>query len=752
MPALLSVLALLACGAPGARAERLTIERLFAAPDLAGQSLRSPRIAPDGRLIAYLKGAADDKDRLDLWAYDLRTHAHRRLIDARALLPPGGGALSAEEAARRERQRSSALSGIVEYAFASDSQLLLVPLGGELYLYDLGAPEDRAVRRLTHGGGYATDARFSPRGRFVSFIRERNLWVLDLSSGREWALTHATEPTESYGVAEFIAQEEMDRDTGYWWAPDESRIAFTRVDESPVAETQRFEINATDVQVVRQRYPYAGSANARVELYVAALVPAAAPVKVEFGADADSYLARVQFLPDSLRLAVQWQSRDQKTLQLVLADAVRGSASVLVTEHNPHWIALNDDLRFLKKSPRFIWASDRSGFRHLYLYDLSGRLLRQLTSGESMTIGDDDSGLKGVDEKHGYVYFMSNASSVLERQLYRVPLDHPAAPQRVTVAPGWHSVRMAEDASVFLDTYSDADTPPQVTLRTADGTAIEALVPNRLDAGHPYFPYRDQRAPREFGELTASDGQVLHFELTRPARLEPGKRYPVIVYVYGGPHVQNVQNSWGGSWQMFEQLLANEGFVVFTLDNRGSGKRGERFESASWRHLSDVEVEDQVAGVRFLRSLPFVAPDRIGLFGWSYGGYMALQGILRAPESFAAAVAGAPVTDWRLYDTHYTERYLGTPAENPDGYRSAGVLTYAAQLRRPLLVIHGMADDNVLFQHSTLLMKRLQDLDLPFELMTYPGGKHGLIRHQDQGPHAMHAILEFFTRTLKAQP
>jgi dipeptidyl-peptidase-4 len=232
--------------------------------------------------------------------------------------------------------------------------------------------------------------------------------------------------------------------------------------------------------------------------------------------------------------------------------------------------------------------------------------------------------------------------------------------------------------------------------------------------------------------------------------MEPGRRYPVIVEVYGGPHVQNVTDSWGGYWDRFEELLASEGFIVFVLDNRGSGMRGERFESTSWHHLSDVEVEDQVTGVQFLRSLAFVDGDHIGIFGWSYGGYMALQSVLRAPEYFAAAVAGAPVTDWRLYDTHYTERYLGTPQDNPEGYAKSDVLTYAATLKRPLLLIHGMADDNVLFQHSTLLMKALQDANRPFELMTYPGGKHGLVRHADQGPHALGTIVDFFRRTLAA--
>jgi dipeptidyl-peptidase 4 len=747
-----ALLALLLVAAPSARTEQLSIQRLFAAPDLSGPALRGARLSPDGQLVAYLRGADDDRDRQDLWAYDRRTRQHRRLVDARALLPPGGVALSAEEAARRERQRSSAFSGIVEYQFSSDSRYLLVPLGGDLFLYDLAAPAGQVLRRLTHTAAYETDARFSPRGRYVSFIREQNLYAIELATGREIAVTTGGKGVVSAGVAEFIAQEEMGRDTGYWWSPDEAFLAYTLSDETPVALTQRLEIGANGPGVVPQRYPFAGTANARVSLHVAPLNAPASAVRVDLGTDADTYLARVQFLPDSRRLAVQRQRRDQRVLELLLADATSGTTQVLLTERGAHWVPLHDDLKFLAHSPQFIWASDRGGYRHLYLYDLQGQLIRPLTSGTSMTVGDSsESGLRGVDERRGYVYFMSNATSVLERQLYRVKLSG-GAPERITTEPGWHSVRMDEQASVFLDTHSSHDSPPSVTLREAAGRPLATLVANRLEPSHPYYPYLDHHATPQFGTLTAADGQTLHYKLLKPVGLVPGRRYPAIVEVYGGPHVQNVSDSWGGQWEYFQQLLVSSGFVVFVLDNRGSGMRGDRFEAASWHHLGDVEVEDQVAGANFLRSLPFVDGTRIGIFGWSYGGYMALQTILRAPESFAAAVSGAPVTDWRLYDTHYTERYMGTPQDNPTGYEKASALTYAPTLRRPLLLVHGMADDNVLFENSTRLMKALQDANRPFELMTYPGGKHGLVRHADQGPHALGTILAFFQRTLGAAP
>ncbi len=749
------VLAALA-GMSAARAEKLTLERIFSAPDLTGPGLRSPKLSPDGRLVTYLRGREDDKDRLDLWAYDIRSGSHRRLVDS-TLLAPEERPLSAEEEQRRERQRTSSLSGIVEYEISADSRYLLVPLGGDLYVYDLRARPQDAVRRITDTESYETDARFSPRGRYVSFIRDQNLIVHDLQTGREHAITREGGGPVSFGVAEFIAQEEMDRDTGYWWSPDERHIAFTRVDASTVAEVERFEIYAENVQVIRQRYPAAGERNAVVELYVAPVQPSAGAraVRVDLGPDPDFYLARVTWFPDGQALAVQRQSRDQKTLTLLRADIATGATRALITERSDTWVSLHDELTFLERSPRFIWASSRTGFKHLYLYDLDGNLVRALTSGEWQVVGDgSERALRGVDERRGRIYFMANADTPLERHLYSVSLDRPEAGMvRVTQPGGWHSVVMSRDASVFLDTFSTPDRPPSVTLRSADGKALTALVPNELTADHPYAPYLSDHLPTEFGTLRAADGQTLYYQIIKPREIVPGRRYPVIVDVYGGPGYQRVRRAWGGyprsNEGYFRQYLAQRGYVVFTLDNRGSGFRGVEFESALYLRMASVEVQDQVAGVEFLKTLPYVDPTRIGIFGWSYGGYMALMCMMQAPDVFTAGVAGAPVTDWKLYDTHYTERYLATPQSNPEGYAASNVLNHASRLSGPLLVIHGMADDNVLFTHSTALFRKLQELGKPFDVMVYPGSKHGLLRHADTGPHAYRTIARFFDLWLR---
>ncbi len=739
----------LACGAlligSLCQAGTLTLERLFSAPDLSGPVLRGVEISPDGRLVAYLRARDDDKDRFDLWAYDISARRHRQLVDSRTLAGEDR-ALSAEEEARRERQRTSAFSGILEYSFAPDSGSVLIPLNGDLYLYDLRRNGRDAVRRITTTAAYETDARFSPRSRFVSFVRDQNLHVIDLANGQERAVTREGGGLVSFGVAEFIAQEEMDRDTGYWWSPDERHIAVTRVDESPVAEVERFEIDATGARVVRQRYPATGGANAFVSLYIADLT-ADSRLPVNLGADADIYLARVDWFPDARSLAVQRQSRDQKTLELLRVDALTGKSRVLITERAEHWVPLHRELTFLERAPQFLWASSRDGYQHLYLYANDGRLIRQVTEGPYMVAGEgSEAAIRAVDERARRVYFTASRDTPIERHLYSASLDTAGKPQQVTAGAGWHGVAMSTDARVFVDSFSNANQPRSVTLRRANGREIVPLLPNKLDAKHPYAAYLDAHVSPEFGTLPAADGQLMQYKLLKPRDMRVGVRYPVLIDVYGGPGVQRVTNAWGA---LFHQYLAQHGFVVFALDNRGSGMRGTKFETALGGRLADAEVRDQLAGVEWLRTLPFVDAQRIGMFGWSYGGYMTLMCLMRAPDHLAAGVAGAPVTDWTLYDTHYTERYLSTPASNAAGYQAANVLEYASQLRRPLLLVHGMADDNVLFAHSTVLMKRLQDLQKPFDLMTYPGGKHGLIRQNATAWHAHAQMVRFFEATLR---
>jgi dipeptidyl-peptidase-4 len=375
-------------------------------------------------------------------------------------------------------------------------------------------------------------------------------------------------------------------------------------------------------------------------------------------------------------------------------------------------------------------------------------MLRQLTAGEWSVDDFRTRAIKAIDEKNRLIYFSATEKTPIERHLYSTSLDtqDPHQITKISQEEGLHSVAMAPDAQFYVDVFNSSAQPPQVRLHSADGRLITYLLENRLNDQHPDAPYLADNSVPEFGVLPAADGQLLHYRVFKPLHFDPSTRYPAIIDVYGGPGTQRVLNNWSGS--SFTQILTRAGYLVFQLDNRGSAFRGTAFQEPIHNKLGDVEVTDQVQGARWLASQPFVDSTRIGVWGWSYGGYMTLMLMFKAPDVFRAGVAGAPVTDWTLYDTHYTERYLGRPQGNLAGYEASSVLPYAKELNGKLLVIHGMADDNVLFLNSTKLFRKLQDLGKPFDVMVYPGAKHGLIRQHD-GRHAYDMILRFFNENLR---
>jgi dipeptidyl-peptidase-4 len=739
--------ALVACAvATAANGAELTIDRLFDAPALAGPTIVGLKISPDGARVTYLKGKAEDKDRLDLWEYNIHDGQARVLVDSKALAPKQEK-LSDEELGRRERQRTAALSGIIEYTFAPAGDAVLFPLSGKLFYYQLAKPKAKPVVELIDTHGFATDATVSPAGGYIAYVRDQNLYGYDIAAKHEKALTTDGGGPIKNGMAEFIAQEEMDRSTGYWWAPDGKHIAFARVDETPIQVTERFEIAADNVATFAQRYPTTGGPNVQVKVGVID-VASGGITWIDLGAEQDIYLARVNWLPDGKTVSIQRESRNQRKLDLLFADIDTGKTRTVLTETSNTWIDLNDELSFLKNSREFIWASNRDGYTHLYLYDYDGHLIRQLTAGKWVVDDFRKRAIMGIDEKSRTVYFAATEKGPTERHLYRTSLDtaDPSQVQRITQDEGVHGIAMSPDARFYVDTFTSSAQPPQSSLHSADGALKAWLLENRLDAQHPDAPYLADNAIPEVGTLTAADGQTLYYQLFKPLHFDPSKRYPAIVDVYGGPGVQRVLNNWHGS--SFTQILTRAGYVVFTLDNRGSASRGTAFQAPIHRRLGDVEVTDQVKGARWLMSQSFVDPARIGVWGWSYGGYMTLNLMFKAPDVFRAGVAGAPVTDFALYDTHYTERYLDRPQDNAAGYAASSVLPYAKDLKGRLLVMHGMADDNVLFLNSTKLFRKLQDLSKPFDVMVYPGAKHGLMRQND-GRHGYKMILRFFDENLK---
>lgn len=724
---LLAAAALSLAAAPAA-AQDLTLERLFQSPSLQGAAPRRPRLSPDGRLATVLRNRAEDRERYDLWAVDTATGEARMLVDSAKI--GTGGPISEEEKMRRERARIAGTKGIVTYDWAPDGRSILVPIDGDLYLAGL----DGDIRRLTRTEATELDAQVSEAGRYLSFVRDSNLHVIDLASGQERQLTSDGGGALSWGSAEFVAQEEMKRTEGHWWSPDDRYLAVARVDESGVRTVTRAAIGAEGTRLFEQRYPVAGSANADVQLWV--MRPdGSGRVRVDLGPDPDIYLARVDWTADGKALLVQRQSRDQKRLDLLRVDPVTGRSRVLFSETSPTWLNLHDNLKPLKDGS-LIWSSERSGFSHLYRWR-AGKWT-QLTRGPWAV-----EELVGVDERTGHVFFVGNADTPLEQHLYTVDLKRPGKPRRITEAGFWNNAEMDKAATRALVFRSAPSQPPQVYLADTAGKRLAWIEENRLDASHPYAPYLASHVEPAFGTLPAADGTELHYKMLSPPR-EPGRRYPVFVDVYGGPGARRVTRGWTPP---LHQYLVDRGWIVFSVDNRGSANRGKAFEDAIHLAMGGVEVADQLRALDWLKNQSYVDPARVAVSGWSYGGYMVLKLLQAAPGAYAAGVAGAPVTKWELYDTHYTERFLGNPARDPKPYQGSSALADAGRIADPLLVIHGMADDNVVFENTTALIARLQEEKRPFEMMVYPGATHA-ITGEGRQTHLWTTILGFLDRTV----
>ncbi len=465
---------------------------------------------------------------------------------------------------------------------------------------------------------------------------------------------------------------------------------------------------------------------------------------VALGDNKDIYLVRADWSANSKALLFQRQTRDQKKLELVSVDAASLAQKVLITETSPTWVSIFDDLRFLSNNQGFIWSSERDGYKHLYLYGMDGKLKHAITKGKW---GIDR--LLALDEKNGRVFVQSNRDAVIDSQTYVLKLDGSTAdkPARVTQGDGWHDSSFARNGEVFVDTYSNPDTPPQVSIRKPDGAMIEWLEHNELNANHPYAKYQDAHLKTEYGTLKAKDGQTLYYSIIKPSGFDASKKYPVFLSTYGGPHSQHVSRRWGN---FFDQYMAQQGFVVWRLDNRGSSRRERAFTDANYHQLGRVEVEDQLTGVEWLGKQSFVDAKRIGVFGWSYGGFMTLRLLSEASDKIAMGVSVAPVTDWSLYDTHYTEQFMGTPKENAAGYEYSGVYSHVDGLKSPLLLMHGMADDNVLFTNTTRMIDALVKRNVHFDLMTYPGAKHGISGRAPQR-HVYGNIEAFFKKNLQPE-
>jgi dipeptidyl-peptidase-4 len=621
-----------------------------------------------------------------------------------------------------------------QYLWAPDGNSLLLVGTTSLTWFDL---KTQSAKSLVQGDDPIADAKISPDGKWVSYVLDYNLWVVSTAGGQARSLTKGGREELHEGQLDWVYPEELQIATAYWWAPDSSSIAYLEMDERPVTKFPIQNSLEEPAETEWERYPAAGSANPIVKVFVVD-AKGGTPRQMDTGSNTDIYIPRVNWLPDSRNVAIERLNRAQDTLELLLADAQTGTSRVILTDTDKYWINVSDDLNFLRDGKRFIWSSERTGYRHLYLYDLDGKQIAQLTSGDW-----EVTALAGVDEDSGTAYFTATEKSPLERHLYRVGLDGKGF-ARVTQEAGTHDIHMSPNARAYVDTFSDVNHPPRQDLFREDGTKIAAINENAVPELAEYA-----LSPVEFLTVKTHDNVLLNAMMIKPAGFDPSRKYPVLIYTYGGPHAQVVRNAWGGPIFLWHELMAQKGFMIFAMDNRGSAGRGHVFEEPIHYRLGAQELSDQRDGVRYLDSLPYVDAARIGIWGSSYGGHMTLHAMFRDFKEFKAGFAGSPVSDWRLYDTIYTERYLGKPQKNFEEYEESSPVKTAAQLKGKLLIAAGTGDDNVHFANTLEVLDELIAAGKYAEVAVFPGRGHGI---SDPAARVVlfRRVTEFFVENLAA--
>lgn len=704
----------------------------------------SLKFSPDGGALTFLMSPDNSLTR-QLMAMDLATGKTSVVFT-----PPEGGAtednLSPEEKLQRERRRERGL-GVTRYDWAEDAERLLVPLRGDLWVQDglTGAPR----KVVDTEGTPALDPRLTRDGKRLAYVSDAEIYVVDDLDGEgstpKQITTGARGTGRTHGLAEYIAQEEMGRYAGYWWSFDGKQIAYTEVDETHLPTWRIVHQGRETPSWEDHGYPFAGQPNAKVKLGVVSATGGKTvwmDVAMEGEPTDDLYLARVHWMPGGDLLA-EIENRAQSKLDLVRFDPKTGERTVLLSESSDIWINLHGAFRPLEKGTGeaeggFLWASESTGFRHLQLHAADGTKIRDLTSGEWMV----DS-VAALDEDGGWVYFHGTKDGPVHKHLYRVALAGGDV-ERLTEGDGSHSGPVSTKKGVFVDEHSTLAAPPTIQLRKIDGGEVAQTLEVPAD---PRVASLSLTPPR-LVTLESRDGVELHGAIYEPPPDAKAKApYPVLVSVYGGPHAQRVTSSWGMTVDMRAQFYASQGYLVFKLDNRGSARRGLSFEGALRHDMGNIEVADQVDGVAWLVKEGLADPKRVGIYGWSYGGYMSAMALARAPQTFHAAVAGAPVTHWDGYDTHYTERYMGTPEGNPKGYEDSAVMTHLPQMTGELMIVHGLIDENVHFRHAARLIQALISAGKDHELLMFPDERH-MPRKEEDRVYMERRMLQFWDRAL----
>ena len=687
----------------------------------AARAGRNVTWAPDGKSFAFL-------ERGELKVYDVTSRKAKSLVTVSDL----AAAAASGSSAGRPYEWTNRHARTDEMEWSQDSKSLLYAAEGDLFMIHASGGE---WAQLTKTPEAELDPKFSPDCRKVAFRRGWDLYVVDIATKRETRLTLAGSEVLRNGGLDWVYPEEIGLDTAFWWSPDSRFVAYLQFDVSQEPLFPHGDLLRPRAIYEPERYPQAGEHNATIRLGV---VPAAGGRTRWLEAartDESGLLARVGWLPDSQRLYFVRLNRVQNRLEALAVAVDSGKALALFRESDQYWINLRGDLQFLKDGQHFLWTSERDGHRHVYLYANDGTDVKQVTRGDWEVFG-----ITAVDDVNKRLFYTSSEPTHLEKHLYVIDWDGRNK-RRLTEEPGMHEISMAQSGAFYLDTFSSLRTAPRTVLHSGDGRALGLYREPERRETEEYAVL-----PAEILSFAGADGIQLYGRLIRPAGFQSGRQYPVVVTVYGGPDISlPVHNEWPGI--TMDQALAHHGYVVWQAENRGGAGRGHAFETSIYHKLGVTELADQVAGVRHLISLGFADPKRIGIRGASYGGFMTVNALLNAPDVFRAGFATAPVTSWLNYDSIYTERYMGLPAENEKGYSETALARSAGNLKGKLMLAHNFEDDNVLFQNTLQLTSALQTAGKQFEMMLYPQKTHGItgpdLRHENQ------LMLDFFDRALK---
>ncbi|HYE33369.1 MAG TPA: DPP IV N-terminal domain-containing protein [Methylomirabilota bacterium] len=680
----------------------------------------SATVTPDGKKVIFLR-AEPRAASLRLFEYDIDSKETQELVTPQQLLKGAEEQLSAEEKARRERMRVS-VGGFTSYQLSKDGSKILLPLSGKLYLFDRATKE---ARPLNAPQG-VIDPKFSPDGKSIAYVRDNDVYVLSLSSNKEHQVTKGGTPTKSNGLAEFVAQEEIGRFSGFWWSPDSRTIAYQETDTSEVEVWYVTDPAKPGQAPHAMAYPRPGRANAKVRLGLTG-VNGGRTTWIEWDSAKYPYLATVTWPADTqgASLTICVQTRDQRELAVLAVDEKSGRTRPLHIEKDQAWINLDQQMpRWLKSGAGFLWTTERDGSLALELRSPTGAAVRTIVPPQ---MGYQK--LVHVNEERGEIFFIGHPDPT-EAHLHRIKTNGTDM-VKLTQEKGSHNASFGRSDDYFVRTSLTADAMPAVSVHRATGEQVGGLP---SVAEEPLFAPRNE-------VLKVGSNPELFAEIVRPRNFDDTKKYPVIVEVYGGP-TANVVKGVRDPGILLRQWLADQGFIVVAIDNRGTPGRGRAWERAMLNSFATITLDDQVSGLRALaQKTPQMDLTRVGIRGWSFGGYMSALAALKRPDIYRAAVAGAPVVDWEDYDTHYTERYLGLPQQNAEVYKASSLLTYADKLQRPLLLVHGTSDDNVFFLHSLKLADALFKNRKHFEILPLSG-----LTHMVPDPVVMEAL---WTRTVQ---